>query len=356
MHVRDYFLEKIDFDKVNPKVIKYIEEFISDNIEGLTSKSFVQSVIFGGDRKHDLLNIYNFDERDFKSFKRGNKYLTKSEENKDPLNSLLLFSYFAHDDKEEAKRFLIFLMIKFYSSKYKKYFKYGVVEERMEYTIQNLSQRYDIKKHGTLLKVFRKKLETMLNKYGKEFKRMNDGDVYDNGILTHFSTRVNLMVRPLANNEYYENEKVMWKDEEIRDRDNQRLTSNVSVEFDTIKNNITTKAIKFGMDDKTLNQINGGKFRKDFQNMYDNDAKKIAYLYTLMIDDYITNTSSLSIEKAKRYGVVEHFKKSRKKNPEIKKTMEELANEYCTSNKSEFVRTLNRYMVVSIHKEIQSTL
>lgn len=347
-------MEEIDFERVNPKALEYIEKYVTNNIDALTSDSYVKKLVFGGERKYDLLDIYEFDERSWNRFMRGNNYLTISTENKDPLNSLLLYSYYTHRevDEEEARKFLIFLMIKLYTSKYHRSFKYGVVEERMEYTIENLSGRYDIRRYGSLLEVFQNKLETMFNNYGKEFKRMDDEDVYDNGLLTHFSTRIGHMVNSVAE-KYYENEKVMWKDEEIRDRDGRRTTTNMSLEFERVENLVTTKIIKYGLDGNILREINGMQDRRDFQNMFNNDSKKVTALTSIVINDYIKKTDSPSIDRAKRYGFVEYLKKSRKKDERIKEIINELAEEYSTRNKAEFKKTLKRYIGVLIHRELQ---
>ena len=354
MQVKEFLNNNIDFEEVNPKALKYIKKFITNNISALTDRSYIERLTFGGDRRYDLLKLYDFDENKWDKFKRDNDYITISTENKDLVNSLLLYSYYFHRDKneDEAESFLIFLMIKLYTSKYHRSFKYGVVEERMEYTLENLSMRFDIRKHGDLLKVFREKLQTMYNNYPDEFENMNDKDVYDNGLLTHFSTRVGHMVNSVAE-EYYKNEKVMWSDEEIQDRDEKRATTNMSVEFENLENTTTTKVIKYGLDTTILKDIKGQRYRSDFENMFKNDANKIAQLVSLAINDYIKHGKSISISKAKRYGFLDFYKKSRKRDPKVKELTEELTNEYSTLNQVEFKKVLRRYVGVLIHRELQ---
>lgn len=364
MQIKEHFNEYIKFPIVNPKVNKHIEKFVTENIDVLGTIGFNEGLVFGAEREEKVLSLYNFDERKYKKFKRDSKRskrnkkydIWKAEQAKKPIYQLLLISH--HNSSKKIKNnFFDFLSIIIFTSKYKRQFPFGVNKERMEYTISQLSNRYLLKKNKTLLKTLQVMRETIMDAkiVGKDFderiKRLNDNDMLQ--IINRIATSIGLMTRNIAN-EYYENDTVIWKDEEIMDKDNLRITTNDSIKFDNLKNNIINKNIDYGLDAKILKEIGGGDYIEDFKVMFQNEIKTINNLYELIINDYIKNTPIPGVVYAKKYGFVKYYKNSRKKDKSIKNNISKLAKSYSNKNKSKFENFLNKYLVTTIHRQLQN--
>ncbi|MFW6015196.1 MAG: hypothetical protein ACOCRK_02015 [bacterium] len=356
MGVKEHFESYINFPIVNPKVNKYIEKFVTENIDILGSIGVDQKLVFGDERKKRFLELYNFDERAFKKFMRGNKVIRSNFKHSRKAEYLLPVTSYALSSKRIRNNFLYFLSILIYTNKHQKYFEYGVNQERMEYTVSKLSNRYLIKKNGTLLKTLQETTETIINAdiSGKTFKerikRLNDEDYLN--IINRFDTSINIMIKNIAN-EYYDNDTVIWKDEEILDRDNLRTTTNDSLKFENVKNNLSDKTIKYGLDNSIIKEIGGMKDLDEMKKLFNNHSKELVNLYEMILNDYMKNTPIPGIEYAKRYGFVKYYKNSRKKDKKIKNSIDKLINKLDNVNKYKFNKTLNRYLVASIHKELQ---
>jgi exonuclease VII small subunit len=357
MSVKEHFESYIKFPIVNPKVNKYIENFVTENIDVLGSIGVDQKLVFGDERKKRFLDLYGFDERSFKRFMRGNKVIKSNFKHSRKPEYLLPVTSYALASKKIKDNFLYFLSIMIYTNKHQKYFEYGVNQERMEYTISKLSNRYLLKKNGTILKTLQETTDTIKNArigsktFKERIKRLNDEDYLQ--IVNRFDTSINLMMKNIAN-EYYENDTVVWKDEEILDRENLRTTTNDSLKFENVKTNLSDKTIKYGLDTSILKETNGMKYSKQMKELLNNHSKEISDLYEMILDDYMKNTAVPGIEYAKRYGFVKYYKNSRKKDKNIKRKIEKLMNKVDDINRYKFSKVLNRYLVASIHKELQN--
>lgn len=357
MGLKEHFEEYIKFPIVNPKVNKYIGDFVTDNIDVLGSIGVDQKLVFGDERKKRFLDLYGFDERKFKKFMRGNRTIKSNFKHSRKPEYLLPVTSYALASKKIKNNFLYFLSIIIYTNKHQKYFPYGVNQERMEYTISKLSNRYLIKKKRTLLKTLQQTTDTIVDAKisGKTFKERIDSleDEDYLMIVNRFDTSINLMMQNIAD-KYYENDTLIWKDEEIMDRDNLRTTTNDSLKFENVKNNLSDKTIKYGLDNKILKEIGGMKNLDEMKKLFKDNSKDIVNLYEMILDDYTKNTAVPGIEYAKRYGFVKYYKNSRKKDKKIKRNIDKLINKLNGINKYKFSKTFNRYLVSSIHKELQN--
>jgi hypothetical protein len=93
--------------------------------------------------------------------------------------------YLTKRDRKNAELFAIYLLFsgKFYASIYSSLWKFPVNPAIMDYVINNsLSDKYDLKKEGTLFKAIRKLAITYITKYEKELieKKHSDNDFKNN--------------------------------------------------------------------------------------------------------------------------------------------------------------------------------
>lgn len=107
---------------------------------------------------------------------------------------ILSFEYYKLDQLENAKFIYLLTFLKPYASRISQHFKFGVNEAQMQYTVENLSEKSDIKKLGSVLDVLLKKSENSFYNYignitDKE-KTLSDRElhiIYTSGV----SSRIN---------------------------------------------------------------------------------------------------------------------------------------------------------------------
>ena len=101
--------------------------------------------------------------------------------------------YIKNDDSKSAKLVAIYLCFsgKFYASIYSNYWRYPVKDTIMDYVINNmLSDKFDLRKEGTILKSIDKMCNTYLEKYRSDFKKELDDDDYSKKIIQQLRDRL----------------------------------------------------------------------------------------------------------------------------------------------------------------------
>lgn len=123
--------------------------------------------------------------------------------------------YLKNSDMKSAKITTIYLCFsgKFYASIYSSYWKYPVKDTIMDYVVNNmLSDKFDLRKEGTVFKAIEKLSNTYLEKYKNDFTRDMDDDEYAKKIIQQLRDRVKsflqnifVMYKYAADNKLYMN-------------------------------------------------------------------------------------------------------------------------------------------------------
>jgi hypothetical protein len=165
---------------LNP-IKKEVQNFSDKNANVLQTNIIGKQLLFNKATENSILEAIGIDSKEllnvFKSCEYFKQFGTLQ------LRDQLLFSiplimlsreFFLEGKIEESQFFYMTAFYKPYATIVFKYFgKYEVNEDQMRYTIENeLSERYDIKREGTLFSVIAKKAESSFNNYVVESKRM----------------------------------------------------------------------------------------------------------------------------------------------------------------------------------------
>lgn len=136
------------------KFNQLVSNFINRNIEKLTTSGPVYLVPFTDKDKEDYYTLFGISEKDIKkTMKEHTKSLNSSSQflllSQNPIFSLFYFviRYFTlNPDNKSLNSALSIYALSAYPSIYTKYFPYGVIEPVMRYTIDNLTDKFLIKK------------------------------------------------------------------------------------------------------------------------------------------------------------------------------------------------------------------
>ncbi|PTU25800.1 hypothetical protein DA469_21845 [Bacillus subtilis] len=172
-----------------------------------------------------------------------------------PFNILMamIIRQYSIDKKEESlNNSLLYLTLSLYSSLHYKYFQYIPNENVMNYTINNLNNKFLFKQYGVVIKALFHTANKTLEKYEKDLKRGNDEDIVN--FLMFLQTRLNNLMKNFTS-EYmknYKSKKYLNTEKDNTDEDNFYETDNVSLMISRLTSQTTNKFYSGDLNDKLI--------------------------------------------------------------------------------------------------------
>ena len=238
--------------KILNDLSRYIFSYIDRNSEVLYAVGPMKQLVFSEEDKDILFNITGISKEDIRAALSQTSYIQKKWViSNDPFNLLItcMIMELGNTKKEKEARVLLnYLCLKLYTSKFFRSFKYEPNENIMKYTINNLSNKYNIKQTGNLFDALVLFMDTVYDTYVKKISSINDKVVCDfiNGV----DTRIGSFVKGIAT-EFYkasEEKKYMNNVEEVRSDDMILTNDNHMYVIGRVSQNIATKLSTVGVD------------------------------------------------------------------------------------------------------------
>lgn len=295
-------VEKSLKDKNNIKMIQQqIGKFFDRNMGALSTIGPTKNVSFSKDMVNGIYDAVNLTEDQIKkAIKESDSIDNTWVIATNPLYVMcsLISRYFLvnRDDKNLmlTTSFMTFVM---YAMRFKHFFPYNPIENVMGYTISNLSNRFDIKKEGSVYATYINTTKTCLNNHNTGLKRLDDRDYVL--FVNDLHSRIGKKLREIAN-EYYKNYKegnYLNVDQDYEDDDTIMESDNVSFliarivsknmsRFET--SGIYYKGIKLAAEYNKISElemrnllvlIHSGKYNKDVEELI--SSMLLIYLFDL---------------------------------------------------------------------------
>jgi hypothetical protein len=250
-------VEKALNNKSNIDIIKkFISEYIDRNNEKLSTLGPLYRTIFSMEDKERLFNVLELSPLQIKDGIKKSSYIQASwKKIADPfyIACVLAIRYATIKKEEELKTsLLIYFTLSLYPSLHFKYFKYQPNENIMNYTINNLSNKYKIKQLGT---IYHTLLDTILVSHENEYTdiiRGWDKDVAD--YINSGQARINSLLKNISD-EYYTNHKNQnyLNLEEEKETDDEFRTADSNIfSVERITNQVVLKLIVDGPNIKLI--------------------------------------------------------------------------------------------------------
>lgn len=338
------------------KVLEEINKFNRNNTRELNDGIIKYPIKIGANKKEQFLAPYNIPKMDFDKFYKTNKVLKKGFETiKDRTKLCLLISY--KDTKDIA--YLVMLALIEYGSKFSRHFKYGVSNpEKMKSVINNLSDKFLIKKYGSIYKTLLEQMKTIIKtpKLKKQWDRFNDEDVLH--LINRIATTIGSMVKNVAT-VYYETETgndVVYLQSETMGDDTVFLVNN-SIIIGNLKT-IIENMHPTGLDQKIFPLINVSKLYVKYimtKILLDGEKdyfKKLSFKY---IDYYVLKEGS-DIKKMEK-NFLSFSMKARLNDKELNKInddiYEDIVNHYNVYNTNKEAKPLTASEILKIVQDIK---
>ena len=340
-----------------------INDFFRNNSEALADGLCVR-IVFGNTLRERFYEAYKVDETIYKEFKRKHSGVIKNKAVDDLIYLALFTSYI--DTKDFI--FLDMLSAVEIGSKHKKFFKYGVTNPaKMKYVLENLSDKYDIKKTGSFFLMTQERVHKMpeSSQLKQRFKEAKLDENY-NYIISRISTTINQSMKPIANAYLTTKDDVIYTQSELGVSDQDKLSDiqNNAVTIENLKSiiyNYDASSLDFDIL-KTL-RINSSIKKAIIKRLFSDGEKKYFSTISIIYLDYYTETSSSDLEDMKR-DYIRKCMNARMKSKEMKdiekslsKDILEIVQEYknedqdidglnSMTNVIAFVRNIKYYCII----------
>lgn len=258
--IRDTLTPKITkafSDKYNiTKLMKSIQRYADKWSDLLLSTDLSKRLLFSESDKNVIYNITNISEKEVKdTIKKATaiKSTWKVATNPFYILSIAIARWFKINNMEnEMLAIMIYMSYVLYTSAHSNSFKHLPNKEIMDYTINNLSNRYIIKQKGTIQASIEHTIgEAMTGRFNDELIRGSDLDIKD--IIYALQTRMHSFMNNIAER-FYENHKsgrYMFHEEEDLSEENFHLSDNISFKIDRVVQLVGSAIITEGFDYNT---------------------------------------------------------------------------------------------------------
>lgn len=208
---------------------------------------------------------------------------------------VLAIRYFhLNKKKKELQSAVTILALSIYSSLQFKYFKYEPNENIMNYTINNLSNKFKIKQLGNVFKAI---LYTAMVNHETYSKNIEEGtDILLKNYISGLNTRLNGFLKKISN-EFYENrDKGLYlnTEEDNYEEENYHIADNNSFLITRTADAATLKMTTRGLDIKlvkiaaNMSQISVTALRNAIVSIIDEQDQDIREMMTLILQLYLS--------------------------------------------------------------------
>ena len=233
-----------------------IGNYLDKNAQKLTTSGPVYRTVFLEDETGKFFNILKINPMEVKEILKESKYIRGQWQiMNNPFNSVIAFCIRFFKKKHDVHMMnacITYLTLSMYPSLHYKYFKYEPNENIMQYTINILSNKYKIKNSSTIFEALVDTTRLSDKTYSNNLIRATDKDITD--YIQAYKTRLNSMLRKLAN-AFYENEKkglYLNNDEENNDSEDFKTADNDTLVAERITESVAMNLSVNGPDMKIV--------------------------------------------------------------------------------------------------------
>ena len=342
------------------KIKKAVGEFLDRNTDKLTTIGPIHRIIFSDIDMNKLYDAIEVTPQQIKEIIKHSIYIKPHWEiMNNPFNSACVLAiryYKIHKNEEMLNAVLIYLTLSMYPSLHHKYFEFEPNENIMNYTINNLSNKFKIKQTGTIYGAL---IDTVIlndKTYSDELINGTDKELVD--YVESIKTRLNSLLKHIAV-PFYENHKnknYMNSDSDNMDDENYHETDSNLYAIERITNNIVLKLTVDGPNIRLINlaaelsQVSRNELRNYVTSMVLNDNRNdikviIESILFLFLFDSHNQIQELSSNKFILY-CREMYRKSNTNDEniiKIKKILDRWLEDLGTYKKTQNLSTINSF-------------
>jgi hypothetical protein len=235
---------------------KAVGEYLDRNSEKLTTIGPIYRVIFSDNDIQKLYQAAEVDPNEIKAILKKNPNIKGQWKiMNNPFNSTIALAIRYYEMKKNddmVNTLLIYLTMSMYPSLHHKYFQFEPNEQVMNYTINNLSNKFKIKQLGTIYAALVDTTQGSYRLHKQRIIRGTDKEIVD--FIMDVKTRLNSLLKKLAIEFYRNREQNLYlnTDEDNYDEDNYHEADSNTYAIERVTNNVTLKLVVDGPNMKNV--------------------------------------------------------------------------------------------------------
>ena len=342
------------------KLQQAVEDYLNRNMDKLTTIGPVHRIIFtesDAERLYEAIEVTPAEIQQIinKSPVIKGQWQIMS----NPFNSAISLAiryYKLNNNPTMVNSLLVYLTLSMYPSLHFKYFKYEPNEQVMNYTINNLSNKFKIKQLGTIYHAMLDTTEVCFNTNLNKIIRCGDKDIVD--FIMDEKTRLNSLLKKIAI-EFYKNREAnryLNVDSDNYEEENYHEADSNTFAVERLTNNVILKLVVDGPNMKLVTtaaklcQVSISELRNYVNTMVNNDNREdikviVESILFLFIFDSQNNIREVNSNKFLLY-CNEIYRKSNttdKNIIKIKKVLDKWLENLGTYKKTQRLATINNF-------------
>lgn len=276
-----------------------VDTFLADNADFYFSDGPSGRPIFSDTKANEYIHLLGFTDVEIKEAVKQSSTINPKWFMATPynlLNAIVTRYFLIKDNKEYVDLTISYLIFKLYPPLEWRYFKKGINEACMMYTINNLSNKFGIKSATNLWGLLMDICHTGLEHFRDKLIKGDDQAYID--YLNSIQTRMNSMLRNLSHEFYnnYENGRYLKMEHESFEEDKYYEADSNSYVIERITNKVTTHLVVHGPDSKLVelsaktNKVSVNKMRNYTDTMIvENHVDDIKHIIESILFLYLFN-------------------------------------------------------------------
>lgn len=285
-----------------------VASYVDRNVNRLSTAGPSKRTLFSDMERNKVYDLINFDPKSCKAIVKQSNYIKASWKIvNDPFNlvMMMILRYAKLNQLEQINQLAVtYLTLSMYPSLHYKYFKFEPNEAIMQYTINNLSNKFKVKQVGNILQALVDTTALADKTYDKNIRHANDKELTD--YINAYKTRLNSLIKKIrdAFEKDYRSGNYMNTERDNEDENDFKTSDSNSLLIQRIVDQVVLKLSVNGPDSRIvdisakMNQVSVNETRNTLNQLTQNKdesvniralCESILYLYLFNGENHVND-------------------------------------------------------------------
>lgn len=285
-----------------------VASYVDRNVNRLSTAGPSKRTLFSDMERNKVYDLINFDPKTCKVIVKQSNYIKASWKIvNDPFNlvMMMILRYAKLNQLDQINQLAVtYLTLSMYPSLHYKYFKFEPNEAIMQYTINNLSNKFKVKQVGNILQALVDTTALADKTYDKNIRHANDKELTD--YINAYKTRLNSLIKKIrdAFEKDYRSGNYMNTERDNEDENDFKTSDSNSLLIQRIVDQVVLKLSVNGPDSRIvdisakMNQVSVNETRNTLNQLTQNKdesvniralCESILYLYLFNGENHVND-------------------------------------------------------------------
>jgi hypothetical protein len=285
-----------------------VASYVDRNVNRLSTAGPSKRTLFSDMERNKVYDLIDFDPKTCKAIVKQSNYIKASWKIvNDPFNlvMMMILRYAKLNQLDQINQLAVtYLTLSMYPSLHYKYFKFEPNEAIMQYTINNLSNKFKVKQVGNILQALVDTTALADKTYDKNIRHANDKELTD--YINAYKTRLNSLIKKIrdAFEKDYRSGNYMNTERDNEDENDFKTSDSNSLLIQRIVDQVVLKLSVNGPDSRIvdisakMNQVSVNETRNTLNQLTQNKdesvniralCESILYLYLFNGENHVND-------------------------------------------------------------------